>query len=181
MAAPVPGDSGLGFFPVGEVSSEINSWRCIYDPHLEEIAPHITVAYPPFIPERDWAANRPAIVELLKDFRPFPITLEELGTFPGTPSVLWLRPEDGGALSRLHSALVDLLPAYILTSPLGYVPHLTLGFFDTPEALAEAQKVILSKIKPLHFEADELIYMVFGDDGVWRTHDRLPLGRSARM
>jgi 2'-5' RNA ligase len=179
MAAPVPGDSGLGFFPLGEVSSEINRWRCIYDPHLGEIAPHITLAYPPFIPERDWTANRPAIAELLKDVRPFSITFKELGTFSGTPSVLWLRPEDGGNLSRLHSALVDLLPAYVLTTPFGYVPHLTLGFFDTPEALAEAQKVILSEIKPLRFEANELIYMVFGDDGVWRTRDRLPLGRPA--
>ncbi len=179
MAAPVPGDSALGFFPPGEISREIDRWRFIYDPHHEGIRPHITVAYPPFIPEKDWAMNQPALVELLKDYLPFSITLRDLGTFAGRPAVLWLRPEDGGHLTRLHNALVDLLPAYILTSPLGYVPHLTLGFFDTPEALAEAQQVILSEMKPLHFEADELIYMVFGDDGVWRTRDRLPLGRSA--
>jgi 2'-5' RNA ligase len=179
MAAPVPGDSALGFFPPGEISGEIDRWRRIYDPHHEGIRPHITVAYPPFIPEKDWAMNRPALAEFLEDYPPFSIMLKELGTFAGSPAVLWLRPEDGGRLTRLHDALVALLPAYTLTSPLGYVPHLTLGFFDTPEALAEAQKVILSEIKPLHFEADELIYMVFGDDDVWHTCDRLALGRPA--
>ena len=179
MAAPVPGDSALGFFPPGEISEEIDRWRCIYDPHHEGIRPHITVAYPPFIPETEWGMNRPALAELLRDFPPFSITLRELGTFAGSPAVLWLRPEDGGHLSRLHSALADHLPAYILTLPVGYVPHLTLGFFESQEALAEAQKVILSEIKPLHFEADELNYMVFGDDAVWHTRDRLPLGRPA--
>jgi len=179
MAAPVPGDSGLGFFPPREIGLEIDRWRRIYDPHHEGIRPHITVAYPPFIPEKDWGMNRPALVELLKNFQPFSVTLRELGTFAGSPSVLWLRPEDDGNLSRLHSALAGHLPAYILTLPVGYVPHLTLGFFESQEALAEAQKAILSEIKPLHFQADELIYMVFGDDGVWRTRDRLALGRSA--
>ena len=179
MAAPVPGDSALGFFPPDEISAEIDRWRCIYDPNHEGIRPHITVAYPPFIPEKGWATNRPALVELLKDWPPFPVTLRDLGTFAGSPAVLWLRPEDGGRLTRLHDALAGLFPAYELTLPVGYVPHLTLGFFETPEALAEAQKVILSEIKPLHFEADELIYMVFGDDSMWHTRDRLSLGRSA--
>ncbi len=178
MAAPVPGDSALVFCPPDEVSAEIDRWRCIYDPHHEGIRPHITMAYP-FIPEAEWAMNRPALAEFLTGFAPFSVTLRSLGTFPGKPAVLWLRPEDGGHLSRLHSALAGRLPAYMPASPLAYVPHLTLGFFDTPEALAEAQKVILSEIKPLHFEADELIYMVFGDDNVWRTRDQLPLGRAA--
>ncbi len=179
MAAPIPGDSGLGIFPPKEISGEIDRWRRVYDPNHEGIPPHITVAYPPFIPEKDWGMNRPALVECLKDFQPFTITLKELGTFAGNPSVLWLRPEDEGALSRIHSALASRLSTYVLTLPVGYVPHLTLGFFESQEALSKAQEVILSEIKPLHFQADELIYMVFGDDSVWRIRDRLPLGRSA--
>jgi poly(A) polymerase len=178
MAAPVSGDSALVLCPPDEISAEIDRWRCVYDPRHEGIRPHITVAYP-FMPEADWGANRPALAEFLKDFPPFPIMLRSLGTFDGNPAVLWLRPEDGGRLTYMHDALAGRLPAYIPASPVGYVPHLTLGFFDTPEALAEAQQVILSEIEPLHLEVDELIYMVFGGDGVWRTRDRLPLGRSA--
>ena len=178
MGPPVSGDSGLGIFLPREISLEIDGWRRAYDPHRAEIPPHITLAYPPFVPEEDWGSERPAIVECLQDFQPFTITLRETGTFAGSPSVLWLRPEDGGNLSRLHAALARQLPAYVPASPLGYVPHVTLGFFDSQEALSRAQGVILAEIRPLHFQADELIYMVFGNDGVWRTRDRLPLGRS---
>jgi len=176
MEVPVSGDSGLGVLLPEDISLEIDKWRRVYDPHHEMIPPHITVTYPPFVPQKEWPLVQLALVKCLRAFRPFNITLEELETFAGSPYVLWLKPEDGGNLSRIHVALAERFSNYVFALPFDYVPHLTVGFFNSREALSQAQEVISSGMKPLHFQVDELVYMVLGDNGIWRIRDRLPLG-----
>jgi 2'-5' RNA ligase len=133
------------------------------------------VAYPPLIPEKEWPLMRSALVECLRVFQPFNITLKEVGTFAGSTHVLWLKPEDGGNLSRIHVTLSERFPDYVPALPFDYIPHLTVGFFNSQQALSQAQEAILSGIKALHFRVDELIYMVLDSDGVWGIRDRLPL------
>ena len=176
MKVPVSGDSGLGIFLPEEVSLEIDKWRRVYDPYHEAIPPHITVTYPPFIPEKEWPLVRPALVKCLRAFHPFNITLKELGTFAGSPCVLWLKPEDGGNLSCIYVTLAERFPNYVSALPFDYIPHLTVGFFNSQEALSQAQEAISSGMKSFHFQVDELLYMVLGGDGTWRIRDRLPLG-----
>jgi len=178
MKVPVPGDSGLGILAPAAVSAEVSKWRRAYDPHCETVAPHLTVAYSPFVSEEEWPLVRPALVGCLRDFPPFRITLRELGAFAGHPHVLWLRPEDDGNLTRLRAALEGRFPHYVPALPFDYVPHLTVGFFASQGALSAARTAILSELEPLHFQAEELVYMVIDDDGVWRARDRLPLGEA---
>jgi 2'-5' RNA ligase len=177
MEPPVPGDSGLGLFVPAEANAAVNRWRRVYDPHYKTIVPHITVAYPPFVPETEWPLVRPALADCLQDFPSFTITLRELGTFAGDHPVLWLRPEDDGSLLRLRAALEVRLPDYVPPVPFDrYIPHVAVGFFASPAALSDARAAIQREMALLRFRADELIYMVFDDDGIWRLRDRLPLG-----
>ena len=176
MEVPVSGDSGLGVFLPEDVSLEIDKWRRVYDPCHEAIPPHITVTYPPFIPQKEWPLVRPALVKCLRAFHPFDVTLKKLETFAGSPCVLWLKPEDGGNLSRIYVTLTERFPTYVSALPFDYIPHLTVGLFNSQEALSQAQQAISSGMKSLHFQVDELLYLLFGDDGTWRIRDRLPLG-----
>jgi 2'-5' RNA ligase len=160
-----------------EVGVEIDKWRRIYDPRYQMVPPHITVAYPPFVPEKEWPLVRPALVECLSRFQPFRIHLEELGAFAGSPHVLWLKPEDDGNLMRIHAALEERFAQYVPASPFDYIPHVTIGAFHSEEELFRAQEAILSEWKPCHSHVNELVYMSSDNDGVWCVCTRLPLGQ----
>ncbi len=175
MTVPLPGDGALFVLPSQRVQAKIVPWRRIYDPeHWRTIPPHITLAYP-FVREEVWPALRPALVACLRDFRPFWITLAELGTFEHPQAVLWFRPDDGGALARIQRALSEQLPAYSQNDPLAFVPHLTVGFFDSLEAMARARAAISAVWQPLRFRVTAVRYGVLETSGVWRVRDEPPL------
>jgi len=176
MGAPPPGDSALAFLIPSGPRRQIDQWRRLYDPYYGLIPPHITIAYPPFVPEVDWPALRPALKECLRAFQPFDVALRELGTFPGEPGVLWLKPEDGENLERIHAGLMQRFASHFPASTLEYVPHLTLGFFDSPDALARAQQAVASNLRPMRFTLRRLAYAVLGENNVWRLCDQLALG-----
>jgi len=178
MRTPALGDSGLAAEVPPEVAVVINRWRRIHLPDHPQIAPHVTVAYPPFVPEEDWLSLRLAVAECLRAFQPFQVTLAEPGAFAGEPHVLWLKPEDGGRFSRIREALAERLPDYFPPMLWEYVPHVTIGPFDTQEALAQARQLVESEWRPMRFEVSELVYAVMLADGTYRIADRVALGRT---
>ena len=179
VEAPTPGDGALGVFFPKEVSLSIDKWRRVYLRQHGEISSHITVAYPPFVRLEEWPSVRPAIVECLGRFDPFEVTLRNLGAFTGPPHVLWLKPEDGDQLSSIHTALAKRWANYVPAGRFDFVPHVTVGLFDTQEALSKAREAILAEIVPLCFRVDELSYVVRGDNGVWCVYEQLVLGSSS--
>jgi 2'-5' RNA ligase len=176
MSSLAPGDGALFVLPSQRVQAKIVSWRRIYDPeHWRTIPPHITVAYP-FVRYDDWPEVQPAFSACLQAFQPFWITLAQLGAFESPQTVLWFRPDDGGMLTRIHAALAERFPAHVQAGPLGFVPHLTVGFFDSAAAMAQAKATIEGTWRPLRFRVRSLCYATLHDDGIWRTCDGLPLG-----
>jgi len=178
MAAPIPGDSALFVLPSQRVQAAIVPWRRIYDPeHWRMLPPHITLAYP-FVRAEAWPAARSVLIARLRAFRPFWITLAELSAFEQPGIVLWFRPDNGGALARIETALAEAFPAYFPPGPLPFVPHLTLGFFDSLEELAQARAAIAAAWQPLRFRVAALSYAVLEPDGVWRVRDTVRLGQA---
>jgi 2'-5' RNA ligase len=182
MGAPAPGDSALAFVVPSGPRRQIDRWRRAYDRYYGLIPPHITIAYPPFVPEKEWPGLRPALQEVLAAFRPFDVVVRELGAFPGDPSVLWLKPEDGENLERIHAELLERFASRVSASTLEYVPHLTIGFFDSPDALSRARQSVELTLKPMQFTLRRLAYAVLGESNAWRLCDQLALGvRTRRM
>lgn len=178
MASLNCGDGGLGLLPSRRVRARVIPWRRLYDPeHWRTIPPHITLAYP-FVRQEDWAAFRPALEGCLAAFRPFWVTLARLGVFEDPQAVLWFRPDDGGMITRIYSALSQRFPSYMQTGPLPFVPHLTVGFFDSREAMDAAKARIEAAWQPLRFRVRALEYAVYCEDCVWRMID-VPLGGKA--
>jgi 2'-5' RNA ligase len=169
-----PGESALVIFPTSSISSVIDDWRQVYDPYQKMIPPHITIAYP-FIPEEQWSLKCKIIVAGLRTVKPFPVMLKELGYFDKKAYVLWLKPECGSNLIHIHNILQHLFPEYFSSSSLGYIPHLTLGFFKSMEELLKAKTTISAKWKPIEFIASKIHYAVFGENTVWHIKDKLSL------
>jgi 2'-5' RNA ligase len=181
MKQPVPGGRGLVVLTPDEVSSVLDRWRHLYDPNYELVPPHITVAYPPFVPEEEWPEAREAMIRCLSQFRPFEIQLRRLGAFSGDSHYLWLKPEDGGHLSRIHTELLARFPHYVPPLPFKYQPHLTIGVFDSQHALRCARRAVREELTPLHFTVTELVYLSPDSRGVWCVCSRVPLGEHANV
>ena len=176
MTTLIPGTGALFVVPSRRVCAKIIPWRRVYDPaHWRTIPPHITLAYP-FVHGKEWAAIQPAIVASLKAVSPFWVTLAKLDAFEAPQAVLWLRPDAGDALHDLHTALCEQFPAYMQEEPLGFVPHLTVGFFDTSDAMAHARAALAAVWQPVRFRVRSLCYATFQENSAWRIHSELPLG-----
>jgi 2'-5' RNA ligase len=163
-----------------EASLKIDQWRRTHDVHHRIVPPHITVAYPPFVPEEEWSTVRPFLVGLFGEFEPFTVTLFELDAFAEEDHVLWLKPEDKGTVKLIRSLLVETLSGYVGELPVTYVPHLTVGFFNSAEELLTARDQIAREITPLRFRVEDLAYLVVDGDGIARVRDRIPLGQALR-
>jgi 2'-5' RNA ligase len=175
MSTLAPGDGALFVLPSQRVQAKLVTWRRLYDPeHWRTIPPHITVAYP-FVRREAWPALQPAFAACLQAFQPFWIKLAELGAFEHPQSVLWFRPDDGGRLAQIHAALTERFPTHVQAGPLDFVPHLTVGFFDSPAAEAQARAAIETAWHPLRFRVRSLCYATLHDDGIWRACHDLPL------
>ncbi len=182
MASQNPGDGALLLLPSRRVQARVIPWRRLYDPeHWRTIPPHITLAYP-FVRQEEWTALRPALAGCLAAFRPFWVTMARLGSFEAPQAVLWFRPDDGGTITRIYSTLSQCLApcaqSYMQPGPLPFVPHLTVGFFDSSEELDAAKARVEAAWQPLRFRARALQYAVHCADCVWRMVDELPLGGS---
>lgn len=175
MTKVAPGDSALVIFPTKEISVEIDKWRRVYDPNHKTIPPHMTIAFPPFISEKQWLLKRENFTTLFRTFGPFKITLQKLGYFKGDSFVLWLESKDGGNLLRIHTALQEQFPEYVPSSQVEYIPHMTIGFFESERALLQAKEVILAEWKTVQFIVYKLLYVALGDDGIWHIKDKLYL------
>jgi len=176
MRPPDPSARALVALVPKQISATINRWRSRYDPNFRIVPPHITVAYPPFIPPEEWEEMRPVAGRCLEMFAPFRVQLEHLGVFWGSPSHLWLAPDDGGSFARIRQALAQLLPEYMPTLPFAYVPHVTIGAFSSDCDLLAAKEAVHSAWRPRSFELTELVYMAPNQQGVWCVCTRLPLG-----
>jgi 2'-5' RNA ligase len=173
---PVPGDGALAVVLPEELHRRILPWRRAYDAEHIHIPSHITMVYPPFVRELDWVAARPRLVQVLARFPAFDTTIGDVGVFSGEPLVLWLKPEDEGHLARIHTALAEAFPAWVRPMPWEFVPHVTIGFFDSEAALEEARGYVLSELEPMRWRVSALSYLTMGRDEVWRVSDRLALG-----
>jgi 2'-5' RNA ligase len=171
---PVPGDTAFVIIPPKKVSAVIVAWHRLYYPFHATVPPHITLAFP-FIPEKEWQQNYTALENCLQKFKFFSITFRELAVFTGNQYVLWLKPEDSGNIRRIHTAVAEKFPEYFVAEEFEFTPHLTIGFFESQEVMYEAKNKISSMMTPLHFVVDEIVYMVCGEDKVWRIRDKIIL------
>ena len=173
-------ESALAFFPPASVAQVVNRWRRLYDPNVEAMEPHITLVYPINLTAEEWPAHRAAFAACLGGFAPFRVEITRLNRFLSSALVLWLQPEDGGTITRMYRRFAEHFPAYIvpLQSPLSFVPHMTVGFFDSLEALQEAEQKIAAELTCLEFEVNELVFGTQTEQGKWGRVDGIKLVHS---
>jgi 2'-5' RNA ligase len=176
MSPLVPGETALVILLTPAAARAADRWRQLYDPNMASVPPHITLVYPFRVQAAAWPAERPTFAHLLAGFPAFRVSLVETGVFTSPSRVLWLKPQDDGSIQRLHTALLESFPRLVLPNPLGFVPHVTLGFFDSDAALQAARQAVQAGYKPVHFIARRITCLTYTATGAWQVLDELRLG-----
>jgi len=124
--------------------NQLNQLRMKYDPHVDLIAPHITLMSP--VPESIGEDNLIHHLELvLEKWQPFPIHL--YGLKKSWDNYLFLLIQKGNAnIIRLHNEIHTNILAEYRKTDMPFVPHVTLGAFDNNsnkyhQALKEAKQL----------------------------------------
>ncbi|WP_428483800.1 2'-5' RNA ligase family protein [Rhodopila sp.] len=90
--------------------------------------PHITLAI--FPDEVSGEVLQAAFAQITAVWQALPVTLNGLGIFPGSPSVLWAVPVVTRELLDLHAMVCDTLPDVTIHphyQPSFWIPHVTLS------------------------------------------------------
>ena len=172
---PAARGSALVYLLPQETARAVDVWRQRYDPYFPYIPPHVSITYPPFVTELDWERLRPLVTDCLKGVKAFDALLATTGVFTVPQKVLWLRPEDHGNFAAIHNLLERTFPAQVPASPLGYVPHVTLGFFDTLEALESIRANVMSAWQPQRITVGQLVLLQNVSEDEWMARDYIDL------
>ncbi len=152
------------------------------------LPPHITVMWPFISPGTLSSGPDEALLRrtadrlrrVCREIQPFTVVLDRYGTFPG--GVLYLAPRDPAPIVALHKRILAEFPEY---PPYGgeygeYVPHMTLGFFETMTPLEVVPRPVL---EPLDLPVDRLCFM-YGDQSFsrpWVNAAVIPLGTGSGL
>ena len=172
----IPGESALVILPPPDVRMAVDVWRLRYDAHVHTIPPHITIAYPFVIKAEEWPDLKPDIRACLADFPSFSVEILATGVFESPANVLWLRPDHRGVITAIHAALAQRFPSAVPPATFEFIPHMTLGFFETAEALQQARETVERELRPMRFDVGEISYLLQDVDGGWCQSDTVAIG-----
>ena len=112
-------------FPIVENPFRIQSFRKKHDPLYGKIDPHITLVFP-FLSPIPNTELRDHIHTVIRDFSPFPITLDRHAV--QTEGWIWLPVTQGKeTIISLHDRLYSGPLHPFLHPEMPYIPHLTIG------------------------------------------------------
>lgn len=160
----------------GDAADYVNDFRRRYDPHVARILPHITLAVAPELDACDWMPARPRIKQALAQISPFTVHVAELGTFMDDP-VLWLRPTTPhGELLTLRQMTLGSFPDVEFDRVDDFVPHISIGFFASHQALLQAMNAVRPELIPFSFRVAYVSYLQADEGDIWQCVDTVELG-----
>jgi len=160
----------------GDAADYVNDFRRRYDPHVARILPHITLAVAPELDACDWMPARPRITQALAQISPFTICVAGLDTFMDD-LVLWLQPiAPRDELYTLRQMVLGSFPDVAFDRVDDFVPHISIGFFTSREALLEAQGIVRRELTRFSFRVGSISYLQADEGNIWQCVDAVELG-----
>eukprot|EP00617_Octactis_speculum_P004253 CAMPEP_0185789894 /NCGR_PEP_ID=MMETSP1174-20130828/153352_1 /TAXON_ID=35687 /ORGANISM="Dictyocha speculum, Strain CCMP1381" /LENGTH=302 /DNA_ID=CAMNT_0028484255 /DNA_START=46 /DNA_END=951 /DNA_ORIENTATION=- len=171
--------TALAFVPDDpEAWEAIQSLRCKHDRQVARWPPHVNLLYP-FVPAHAFSAAAGVLFNALKDLPPFDVTLGGHSHFKHGPSsfTAFLAPDDPAPLSEVHRRCFAAFPALddLSSRASGFVPHLTVGQFDSRATLDSA--LLTVPWKPVKVRCSKLVLLSrSGKNAPFLVHRSVTLG-----
>ena len=129
--------------PPETVQPPIQTIRRIHDRNFRRWMPHITLLYP-FAERPDFTGIAPILAKAAQQMSPFSVQFTRFDAFKHRKScTMFLVPDPSAEIVRLHSILLQHLPAYDDTARFadGFHPHLSIGQFQHRSLHTEQQRL----------------------------------------
>ncbi len=171
--------SAVVVIPPPDLCEPIQRIRLKHDKKIDRWMPHVNLLYP-FLPREafDGAASR--IAEALREFPPFPVTLERFRHFAHGYDrfTMWLDPQPAAPLAEVQAALQALFPECreVANFENGFVPHLSVGQARGPRFLESQLSEIRSWWRPLTFTVAEVALIARTEETPFKVERTIPLG-----
>ena len=168
-----PGGALVAVIP--ELEPVVGVHRRRLDPSASGgVPPHVTVLYPFPAAEAD-AATLATLAEVVARTPAFDCAFREIVWFPD--GLLTLAPDPADPFRELtaavHAAFPDHPPYGGQYEP---VPHLTLGYSDTPLVERRTAAALVAPDLPVRCRVERLHLMASDAVGLWHTVHEVPLG-----
>lgn len=161
----------------GDAAGYVDSFRRKYDPHVARIMPHITLAFAEGLAKSRWFLVRHRIEQDLMGILPFTIHVAETGVFTREGFVLWLKPTDEhGELQMLRTVILKAFPDVAFDRPDDFVPHISIGFFETQDNLLQARDAVRHELHPFSFRLAHVSFFQADAGDIWQCVDTIELG-----
>jgi len=172
--------SAVAIVPPHATWTAIQAIRREHDPAVSRWMPHVNLLYG-FAPAAELGEAGRALAALVSEVPPFRVTLERFRWFRRRGgATVWLEPrcEPPAALSRLQAALVggfEQCDEQSKKSPLGFVPHLTVGRLREPDIEATVARW-QEQWTPISFVVDAVAVIHRGERDPFTVHGVVELG-----
>jgi 2'-5' RNA ligase len=161
----------------GDAAGYVDSFRRRYDPQVTRIMPHITLAFARGLETVPWSLARAGILGDLREMPPFTVHVAETGVFVQNGFVLWLRPTvEHDELVSLRNIVLKPFPDVAFERPDDFVPHISIGFFGTQDALLKARDIVQRELHPFSFRVAYVSFLQADEGDIWQCFDTLDLG-----
>ena len=163
--------------PPETVQPPIQAVRRIHDRNFRRWMPHITLLYP-FAERGDFTEITSALTKAAQQLSPFSIEFARFDAFQHRKScTMFLVPEPADEIVRLHTILLQHLPAYDDTARFagGFHPHLSVGQFQSRSLHTEQQR-LQTEWQPIQCDmaAISLIYRSLETDDRFVVAEQFP-------
>jgi hypothetical protein len=162
---------------VPEAEPLVGDWRAKHDWSAQHGVPaHITVLFPFVEKARIDDALLSELRSLFATEAPIQFSLTELCDFPD--GTLWLAPDPAGHFKKLTEAVVERYPDYPPYEGIHdeVIPHLTIGDGERSPPRSDIEAAVAPSL-PLRASTRDVTMITEGDDGIWSTAHRFPLGK----
>jgi len=142
--------------------------------------PHITLASP-FVHPKHYSQAKIKIREILKKQKQFELNFSKFEIFKNyNSSTLYLSPENTNEISKLHEALISVLPNSIVNKQNYFEPHIGVGFFKGKNNDAEFLKQkYQSNWTPLKFNVQEVYFLRRkNQESPWEIEEIVSIGEN---
>jgi 2'-5' RNA ligase len=173
--------SAVVAIPPEEIWGPIQGLRRQYDRHYRRWMPHISLLYP-FRSVTDMPRLIPSMARACRKVEPFEVRLNRFDLFTHTrrSATLFLIPEPGDAMKKIHKALLEVAPDCddVARFAGGFHPHLSVGQLPGRQA-RDIRDRWQATWRPLVFALTHIhvIQRNQPPDDVFRIVHSLPLGR----
>ena len=164
---------GIVAFPSKKIQDLANSYRKRYDPHYEQITPHMTLKDGFEADAAEIKDISEELAKVAKRHKPFKIHATRVSTFAPLTNTLYFRVETNPEITAIHE---DLHSDFFGGPPhFSFVPHITIA-----QKMSDSEHAdIFGQLKMVgidHEEVIDRIHLLYQlEDGSWTVYDTFRL------